>query len=828
MQTLKLTLKLLLREWRSGELRIIAVALIIAVSGSAAINFFTQRLQQGMESQASELIGADLVISSPHLLNPAWLANASQLGLKQAQTIEYTNAVLANNEFSLASIKAVSSNYPLRGALETSLQPYQLGETTLGIPQQGECWVENRLLPLLKLDLGDSLWVSGQACKISRIITFEPDRSSSVFSLSARVLIPLADLNKEKVITPGRRASFHYLFSGSKSSLETFKSKYTPLLQKSQQMLSVKEGRAEIRSALDRAERFLGLASLGAILLAGTAIAMGAQRYSHRHMDVSAMMRCFGASQAQIMTIYSLQILIFGVIASALGCVLGWILQEILFFRLRDVMPEDLPNPSLKPIYLSFSTGLIILLGFALPPLIRLKNVPPLRVLKRDLMPLPTSAFLAYGSALSTIGLLMWKYTESPILTVIVLGTTLVIISLMGCVAYGLLRLAALSNHTVGVAWRFGIKNLIRRPLPSVAQILAFGSTFMAMAIIFLVRSDLLDAWQDQLPPDAPNHFAFNIPPEDADALENFFIKENIKATPLYPIVRARLSQLNGNSIPSSMFDSLGGDGFLKRDLNLSEAHQLPEYNHLLHGEWWDENTTQNLVSVEYILSKRMALKVGDKLTFVFGREEFEATVANIRKVEWDSFRPNFYFIFSSPVLADFPATYVTSFYLSPEDNSQLPIMIRRFSSTTFLEVEQILIQVKKILDQVGVAIEYVLGFVLTAGFAVLFSALQATLDERLFEGALLRALGANRKQLRSGHFAEYFSLGVLAGLMAALGTEIIAYLLYSLIFHLDYQFKWQLWLMCPLLGGLIIGCVGFWATRKISQQSPVIIFREV
>ncbi|PCJ20947.1 MAG: ABC transporter permease [Gammaproteobacteria bacterium] len=828
MHTFRLTLKLLLREWRSGELRIIAMALIIAVSGSAAINFFTERLQLGMESQASELIGADLVISSPHPIDSSWLEQANQLDLRQAQSIEYTNAVIANDEFALASIKAVSDQYPLNGALETSLQTFQLGQVTQGIPNAGECWIENKLLPLLKLSIGELLWVSGQTCKVSRIITFEPDRSSSVFSLSARVLIPLTDLNKKKLITPGRKVSFRYFFSGPPRLINAYKNQISPELEQSQKIVSVKDGRPEIRSALDRAERFLGLASLGAILLAGTAIAMGAQRYSYRHMDVSAMMRCFGASQNQILAIYSTQIFIFGIIASALGCCIGWVLQELLFLRLKDIMPENLPPPSLKPIYLSFITGMVILLGFALPPLIRLKKVPPLRVLKRDLMPLPTSAWLAYASAFSAIGFLMWKYTDSPILTVIVLGTTLAIIAFMGCIAYGLLRLAALSNHGVGVAWRFGIKNLVRRPLPSVAQILAFGSTFMAMAMIFLVRTDLLNAWQDQLPTDAPNHFAVNIAPEDADALDDFFITEEIKATPLYPIVRARLIKLNGSSIPTSMFDSLGGDGFLKRDLSLSESDQLPEYNHLLQGHWWDEDSTEKLVSVESMLSKRIGLSVGDQLTFVFGREEFQATVSNIRKVEWDSFRPNFYFIFSSATLADFPATYVTSFFLPQEQKFKLPTLIRRFPSTTFVEVEQILMQVKKILTQVGVAVEYVLAFVLAAGFAVLFSALQATLDERLFEGALLRALGANRRQLRSGHFAEYFSLGVLAGLMAAIGTEIIAYLLYTLIFHLDYHFKWQLWIICPFAGGIIIGCVGFWATRRISQQSPVIIFREV
>ena len=827
MHTLILTLRFLLREWRSGELRIISTALIIAVSGSSAINFFADRLQHGMLSQASEFIGADLVLSSPHPIDDTWLSKAQKAKLKHSHTIEFTNAVLANNEFALASIKLVDHNYPLKGHLETSTKSFQAGIKTKEIPQLGECWIENRLFSILKISFGDSILASGISCKVTRILTFEPDRGGSLFGFAPRIMLPISSIEANDTIQSGSRINYRYLFVGQDNYIDHYKNWLQPQLEESQKLISIKEGRPEIKSALNRAERYLGLSSLGAILLAGTAIAMGAQRYSQKHYDVNAMLRCFGASQNQILIIYTLQILILGIVASIIGCFIGWLFQEALFYKLKEAMPENLPPPSFEPIVLSFSTGLIILLGFALPPILNLKKVPPLRVLRRDLAP-PGSALLPYFSALAAISFLMWKHTGSALLTLIVLGTSVAITILMGFIAYTLLRSAALFNQSVGVAWRFGFKNLTRRPLSSVAQILAFGSTFMAMAMILLVRTDLLDAWQAQLPENAPNHFAFNIPAEDAQYLQQHFQQRAIQATPLFPIVRGRLLQLNDAAIPQSMFDNLGGDGFLKRDLNLTWADTLPEYNHLVQGSWWQKDDAQNSVSVEYILSKRLGVQLGDQLTFVFGREQFSATVSNIRKVEWDSFRPNFYFIFSPSVLMDFPATYVTSFYLATEDKEKFIELIRQFPSTAFIEVEQILTQVKKILAQVSITIEYILAFVLCAGFAVLFAALQATLDERLFEGAMLRALGANKFQLRSGHLAEYAALGFLAGIMAALATEIIAFLLYTQLLHLDYSFKWWIWLITPCASLLLIALVGFWATRKISRQCPLIIFRDL
>ncbi|MGA7181028.1 MAG: FtsX-like permease family protein [Thiobacillaceae bacterium] len=822
---LALALRLLLRDWRAGELRILLLALIVAVTATSTIGFFADRLQRAMVSQSAELLGADLVLRSPRPVDPVWLEQARALGLRQDQALEFPSVVLHGDNLQLCDIKAVRPGYPLRGMLRTAREAYGTEGNTRDIPTPGEAWVEARLLPLLQAQVGDDITLGNLSLRISRILTFEPSGAGNFAALAPEVLISRADAERAGVLAPGSRLTISYQFAGNPAALGRYQRWLKPRLGPSDHLIDVHEGRPVIGSALDRAERYLGLASLTAVLLAGVAIAMGARRYSERHFDVSAMLRCLGAGQRDIAALYLPQLLLLGLIGSSLGVLLGYGAQFGLLLLLRELLPSQLPPPGPLPALLGLLTGLVILAGFALPPVLRLKDVPALRVLRRELTPMPLRAWLVYGAALAAMSLLLWRYTGNAVLTLIVLGGVLATLMVLGALAWGLLRASRTLHRGVGVAWRFGLNNLWRRPWLGVGQILAFGLVLMAMALIALLRDDLLTTWQAQLPTRAPNHFVINVLPDQVAAFGTFLREHYIASAQLFPMVRGRLTAVNG--VAMAKRGRHNSDEGISRELNLTWSDTLQQDNVIVAGHWWQPaDRGQRLVSVEQGVAERLGLKMGDELTFSFGSEELRVKVASVRTVQWDSFKPNFFMVFPPGVIEQYPATYITSFYLPPTARPLLAQMVRSFPAVTVIDLDRIMDQVRRILSQVTLAVEYVLVLVLLAGFAVLYAALQASLDERLYEGVLLRALGASRYQLRAGHLAEYALLGVLAGLFAAAGAELIAWLLYTRVFHLEYHLKWQLWVTLPPLGALLIGAAGYWGTRRVVRLSPLVVLR--
>ena len=824
----KLALRLLARDWRAGELRILVAALVIAVGASTAIGFFTDRLGRGMVNQSADFLGADLALVSPRPVDPAWLTQASARGLKLAETLEFASVVVSGDDLQLSSVKAVDAKFPLRGSLRTATAPFAADIASGDTPQAGEAWAATRLMNRLGLEVGDRVEVGAHTLTIARVLTFEPGQAGNVFGVSPRLLMNLADLPATQVIQPGSRLSYQYLFAGPEPAINRYRDWLKTRLEPSHELLGVREGRRAVGTALERAERFLGLSILAAIVLAGVAIAMAARRYSERHFDMSAMLRCLGASQRELLGIYLPQLAVVGVLASALGCLIGWLAQHGLLYLLADLLPVAPSGTSGWPVLAGFATGLISLAGFALPPVMRLRGVPPLRVLRHELMPMPSSAWLVYGAAILSIVALMWRYTDSWPLTLSVLAGGAAAAALLALLGFILLYAGRTLNTQVGVAWRFGVNNLWRRSRSSVSQILAFGLALMAMAVIALVRTDLLTTWQSQLPEDVPNHFAVNILPHQVDSIAKFLDRHSLSASQLYPMVRARLITINNQAVRSAVSKEARSDNALNRELNLTWTMNLQDDNHIVSGRWWQAaDEGQALVSVESKLAERLGIRLGDTLGFSLGGETFSAKVMSIRSVQWDSFRPNFYLVFPPGVLENYAATYMTSFYLPASDKAVLIELVRAFPALTVLEMDLIIRQVERIFRQVTLAVEYVLLFVLLAGFAVLFAALQASLDVRLYEGALLRALGGSRRQLRAGHLAEFAALGTLAGLVAAIGTECLAWLLYSQVMHLDYTFKWRVWLAAPLTGALLIGAAGYWGTRAVVERSPMHLLRD-
>ncbi|MCQ4256445.1 ABC transporter permease [Stutzerimonas stutzeri] len=821
-----LALRQLMRDARAGELRVLFFALLIAVAASTAIGYFGARLNDAMLLRATEFLGADLVLRGSAPTEPGQIEAGVERKLEHAQVVEFSSVVATDDNLQLTSVKAADDNYPLRGELRSAAAPYQPEQPGPG-PRPGEAWAEARLFAALDLQIGDLIEVGNKQLKLSRVLTYEPDRVGDFYSLTPRVLMHLDDLDATGVVQPGSRVTYRELWRGEAAQLTAYETAVKADLQPHQRIETAKDGNRQIGGALGRAERYLNLASLAAVLLAGVAVALSAARFAARRFDASALLRCLGLSRREALTLYTLQLAYLGVVASAVGALLGWAAQHGLFFLLRELVVSEVPPATLWPALAGIATGLVALAGFALPPLAALGRVPPLRVLRRDMLPIPPSSWLVYGAAIVALGLIMWRLSLDLKITLALLGGGMLATVILG----GLLLLAlkglrrALSGASL--TWRLGLGQLLRHPLAAAGQSLAFGLILLAMALIALLRGELLDTWQDQLPADAPNHFVLNVLPADRDAFAARIEALSDHAAPLYPVVPGRLVAINGEPVRQLVSKESQGERAIRRDLSLTWAQDLPSDNRLTAGEWWDGSSGELPgVSVEAELAESLQVKLGDTLSFTVGGLTRDASVTSLREVNWDSFQPNFYMIFEPQTLQDVPATYMTSFHLPEGKDRELVKLARDFPSATILQVEALLTQLRSILAQVSLAVEYVLMFVLAAGLAVLFAGLQATLDERIRQGALLRALGAERKLLLRARRTEFGVLGAASGLLAALGCELVSALLYHFVFDLRWQpHPWLL--ILPLIGALLVGTAGVLGTRRALNASPLNVLRE-
>ncbi|MGA4474720.1 ABC transporter permease [Ectopseudomonas chengduensis] len=817
----------LLRDARAGELRVLFFALLVAVAASSAIGYFSARLNDAMLLRASEFLAADLRLSGSSPASQEQIDAGLKLGLDHAQAVEFSSVVAAQEGIQLASVKAANSLYPLRGELRSAAEPYAPEEVGSG-PRPGEVWAEARLMVALNLKIGDELEIGAKTLRLSRVLTYDPDTAGDFYSLTPRVLMHLDDLAATEVVQPGSRVRFRELWRGDANALAAYRQAVEAGLEPNQRLDDARDGNRQVGGALGRAERYLNLASLAAVLLAGVAVALSAARFAARRFDASALLRCLGLSRREALALFGLQLALLGLIACLIGALLGWAGQHVLFYLLRGLIPDDLPPADLWPALAGMATGLVALAGFALPPLAALGRVPPLRVLRRDMLPVPASSWLVYGAALIALGLIMWRLSLDLRLTLALLGGGLLAALLLGgLLLLGLQSLRRLLQRAA-LPWRLGLGQLLRHPLAAAGQSLAFGLILLAMALIALLRGELLDTWQDQLPEDAPNHFALNVLSAERDAFAARLAELSPHPAPLYPVVPGRLIMINDEPVRQLVTKESRGERAIQRDLSLTWAEDLPSDNLITAGNWWGAAHASELpgVSVESELAESLQLKLGDQLRFNVGGIERDAQVTSLRQVDWDSFQPNFYMIFEPQTLQDLPATYLTSFYLPPGQDAELVALSRAFPSVTLLQVDALLAQLRSILAQVTLAIEYVLLFVLAAGITVLLAGLQATLDERIRQGALLRALGAERKLLISARRAEFGLLGAAAGLLAALGCELVSFLLYRYAFDMSWQpHPWLL--LLPLIGALLIGLAGVLGTRRALNASPLSVLRE-
>ncbi|WP_089657278.1 ABC transporter permease [Franzmannia pantelleriensis] len=818
------------RDLRAADVRALFVALALAVAASTMIGFFLDRLERGLERQAGQLLGGDLALEQGRPFDDALRQLLEENDLTVSEQIGMVSMVSVDDAFQPASLKVVDDRYPLYG--EVHLDAGEGLELVAHGPSPGEAWLAPRLAQLLEVAPGDSVRVGDVELLVSGLIEREPDQSGGFANFNPRLMMHQADAEASGLVQPGSRIEFSLLARGSPAAVDTVTPQLRELTAEGVEIRDVRRDRPQLGNALARAEQYLSLAGLAAVLLAGVAVAMATRRYVDRHLDTAALLRCFGATQRQLTRLFALQLLWLALAASVVGALLGLAGQAGLLWLLTAFLPIELPPPGPLPLLLGVLTALAVLAGFAGPTLLRLKRVSALKVLRRELDPLPASAWLVVVVASLVFGGLLWLYSGDPQLAFgLLLGGLIMLVVLWGLGALLLgvvLRLATRlpQGGAKRQALRLGAQQLARRRSASLGQLLAFSVTFAAMAMIALVRGDLLTTWQDQLPEDTPNYFAINIQPGERDAFIDTLDDAVDERTTLYPMVRGRISAINDQPPRDAVPADARSDGSLRRELNLTWRETLPDGNRLVAGQWFDAGpgVTEGRVpiSVEDGLAERLGLSLGDTMTFSIGSDEIVGELTSLRNLDWDSFRPNFFVIFPPEVLERYGHSYITAFHLDRERDDISRALVREFPGVSLLNVEAILGQVRELLTQVTRAVEFVLGFVLLAGVSVLYAALTASRPTRAHESGLLRVFGAGDRLISRVQGAEFAILGFASGLMGALLAELAAAGVYLAWFDLAPRIHWGLWLTLPLGGALLIGVIGHALSRSVRRQTPM------
>lgn len=828
MGALRFALRNLWRDLKSGELVILLLALLVAVASLTAVGFFTSRIGRAVEQQAGEVLAADLRLESARPISDAYAAAARERGLRVARIVTMPSVVFVGNESSLIALRAVGDGYPLRGQLKTADRPFGPARTISAIPAPGEAWADSRLLAKLGLQVGAQLQVGAASVRVTQVLDYRPDQGSGFADLSTTLLINLQDLDRTQLIQPGSRAERVLLFAGDPGRIARFRDYLDGIRGKGERLQSIADASPQIRASSDRAGRFLSLASVVSVLLSAIAVAMAAQRHARRHLDSVALMKSMGASQSFVLRQTVLQLITIAALVSVLGTIIGYGAQMGIAWLLRDLVRGDLPAPALGTYWLGLVTAVVVLVGFALPPLLQMKQVPPVRVLRRDVEPPPLRYAVVYGLAIGAVlSLLYWIVRDLKLMAYVAGGiaATFVALALAGA---GLVRLLAPLRGGVGVAWRYGLANIARRGRDSILQIVAFGLGLMVLLLLALVRNDLLRDWRASLPAGAPNYFMINIRPEEGSAVQAFFAQRGLPPTELVPLVRARLSAINGAPVDPARFESERARGFVEREANLSWANAPGDTNRLVAGQWWrDGDGGGPRISVEQDYAKLLNLKLGDTLTYDVAGELVSGRISSLRDVRWDSFRPNFFVVFSPGVLDDVTGTLITSVHVSPAQRPLLVDLVRRFPEITIIDIDALLTQVRDVMDKAALAVQYVFVFTLLAGLTVLLAAVQATRDERRYESAMLRTLGASQATVLKGIAAEFVVLGALAGLLAAAGATVAGYFLATRLFNLRYVPDPLVWLAGLAGGALLVGIAGVLAARSVVTQPPAASLRQ-
>jgi len=839
---LPLAWRMLRRDARAGELRLLLLALVVAVAAVTSVAFLSGRVGAALERDAARMLGADLVVEAGDAIPPAWLEEAQRRGLSALRVWQFPSMAAAGDAVQLAAVKAVEPGYPLRGELRVAPDVDGTDDApardvaNAGIPVPGTVWLDAALLTLLNIAVGDALELGDARFQVARVISFEPDRGMQFVNVAPRVLLHADDLLATGLTGAGSRIGHALHVAGDEAAVRDYRQWLAARLQPGQRIADLESGRPEVRRAVDRAQRFLALVALLAVMIAALAIAMAARRYVQRHRDATAVMRCLGATQALVMRVLTVEFAWLALAGSALGCVLGWLAHAGLLAMLAGLITTDLPAAGITPALQGLATGVWLLLGFALPPLAQLRFVPPARVLRRDALNLHTgprlqSLLVWLAAAAGFVLLLWWVAGEVQLGLVVTAGFLAALAVFAGVTALLLAALARLRSAAPSITLRFGpalrfaLAGLARRRAATLAQTCALATGIMALTLLAITRTDLISSWQRSLPADAPNRFVINIQPDQRDAIRARLAETGLGDITLYPMIRGRLLAVNERAVGPDDYAAPRAKRLVDRDFNLSYAERIPPWNRLLAGA--DLNPDASEVSLEAGLAATLDLTLGDRLRFDVAGSQIDVRVTSIRQVDWDSMQANFFALLTPAALQAFPQSWMTSFHL-PDAQSQLTQqLVRDFPNLTVFDVRAILGQVQRVLNQAVAAVQLLFVFTLAAGAVVLAAALSATRDERQHEAALLRALGATRVQLARAQRAELLAAGALAGLLAAAAATTLAWFLATRVF--EFAWTWQLW---PWPAAITLGALTAWASgalalRGVLYTPPWVTLRE-
>jgi putative ABC transport system permease protein len=820
-----LGMKLLVRDYRAGELTLIALAIVVAVASVTTVGFFTDRVQRALDQQANRLLGADLVLSDTRPLAVELGEEARQRGLAVAEVMRFPSMAMHGDASLLCEVRAVTAGYPLRGEVRIASELFGADRRAPGIPEPGTVWVDERLYTGLGLDASGRVALGAATFRVAAILTQEPGVSVGFLSGAPRVLMNAADLPATGLVQPGSRIRYQLQIAGTAAALDGYRAWARARLAQGVQLEGIRDARPEIRSALERAERYLDLAALAAVLLAAVAIALAARRYLRRHLDGCAVMRCLGASQGQIVRLHLLHFTGLGTAASAAGCAAGILAQALPAAWLERAAAVALPLPAAAPALYGLAVGLLLLLGFALPPLAALGQVPMLRVLRRELGTPRRSGALGYGLGAAAIFVLVLWRAQDLRFGLTVLGWAAAVLAAACALAWAALRLLVRARARE-VSWRLAQTSLGRRRLGTVLQVVALGLGIMALLVLTVIRNDLLRTWRESLPPDAPDRFVINIQPDQIGPLGRFFTEHGLPPPEFFPMVRGRLVSVNGRSVSPDDYADERARRLASREFNLSWALRLQRDNRLVAGRWWEEGAPPDQLSVERGLAQALGIRLGDRLVFDVAGTAVAATVTSLRRVEWDSFNVNFFVVSPPGLLESFPATYVTSFRLPAGRTAFLNALVARFPNVVVIDVAQALAQLQGMMAQAARGVQFVFLFTLAAGLVVLYAAIAVTQDERLYQAAVLRTLGAKRAQLDRAHLAEFGAIGALAGFVAASGAAALGAVIARRYLQLDYVPDPALWLLGVACGALGVAIAGWLGTRRVLDTPPLGVLR--
>ncbi len=828
------------RDVRSGDLRLLIVAVTLAVAALTAVGFFADRLKGGLERDARQLLGGDAVVSSDNPTPPVLLQKAKGLGLQVVGTLGFPTMARAPDAqgggAKLVALKVVEPGYPLRGNLRITTAPGAPDVATRDIPPPGQAWVDAPLLDAIGLTVGDTVLLGDASLKVSAIIVIEPDRGGGFLNFAPRVMINTADVAATKLIQPASRLNYRMAVAGDDKTVGQFVAFADGLVKptsaggtgslRGTRVESLQGGRPEMSQTLDRAEKFLSLVALLAALLSAVAVALAARAFAASHLDDCAMLRVLGLRQRSIAAAYAFEFALVGLFASGLGVLLGYAVHYLFVLLLAGLVDAALPAATVWPVLMGLGMGLTLLFAFGLPPVLQLAQVPPLRVIRRDVGNLrPASAgVLAVGVA-GFAALLLAASSDLKLGLIAVggFGGAVLVFAALSWVAVKLLRKSV--NETTAPRWLvLATRQMSARPAYTVVQVSALAVGLLALVLLVLLRTDLIGSWRKATPPDAPNRFVIHVMPEQAQVFRGALEAAGVKAYDWYPMIRGRLVAINGKAVSPDDYADDRAKRLVDREFNLSTSAALPLKNEIVAGRWLEEE--KDAISVEEGLAKTLNLKLGDSLRFDIGGQQTETKITSLRKVDWGSMRANFFAMYPVSHLDNVPTTYMTAFK-APAAAGFDNALVRQFPNVTNVDMTSTIAQIQRVLDQVIRAVEFLFGFTLAAGLVVLFAAVTATREERAREFAIMRAVGARGSLLRQVQRAELAGVGLLAGFLASWVAAAVGWALA----HYVFEFEWTVSLWVPLLGALagavLALAAGWWGLRDVLRRPVVETLRQ-